>query len=601
MEIQHIGIENFKGVGKFQMTPAKVNVLIGENGTGKSSILQAIRYGITGNIPADPVAGGQEKGVVELKFPDIGTLRRTVSIGRKETRLNGKITTQKSIDELLEKRTGVSSATANLMTSAETLSGLSSGELSAYFIENNLLNVRVSVKTLLDFCSLSKAGEKLLREKISGDTVSLEEIDQIWNESKTYKKVLSKQLKEARIRSADREIEVKESAEEIERQFMDLMDQQSNLRTEQRNYENVCRKREKTLAEIRQKESQLGEVIPEPDENMLLQVGRELEHMEDEIQNLQGVIAAMKTNGNRLAMILSKLSSSACPISPKLKCETDKTAIKTDLNNEIDQMKKEYDRQKERLAALEKQRNELREKKRTLEEQAKKYQIQKILKEQIEYLRANIPEKPAKPSEEQLKEIAVQAEAINKKRTALIQKMTAEEYWELYREKSGEESAYEEIVHKLDPNRGIRKKILQNSLKPLEDYFNHELQRILPKYRVRLECEKGLSIKLLDGDKVYDASKSASSGERARIWFVLMDLINALSAYRILIFDYTDGMDAKSLINLLDMLSSKELQERYDHIFVSVIDYAEIKEYLTYKEELSVIRVRTENTIRAAA
>lgn len=179
--------------------------------------------------------------------------------------------------------------------------------------------------------------------------------------------------------------------------------------------------------------------------------------------------------------------------------------------------------------------------------------------------------------------------------------MTAEEYWELYHEKSEEESAYEEIVNKLDPNRGIRKKILQNSLKPLEDYFNHELQRILPKYQVRMECEKGLVIKLIDGDKVYDASKSASSGERARIWFVLMDLINALSAYRILIFDYTDGMDAKSLINLLDMLSSKELQDRYDHIFVSVIDYAEIKEYLKYKEELSVIQVRPENTIRAAA
>lgn len=383
MEIQHIGIENFKGVGTFQMTPGKVNILLGENGTGKSSILQAIRYGITGNIPSDPVAGGQEKGVVELKFPDIGILKRTVSSGRKEVRLNGKITTQKSIDELLEKRSGVSSATANLMTSAETLSGLSSGELSAYFIENNLLSVRVPVKTLLDFCSLSKKGEALLQEKISGVTISLEEIDRIWNESKTYKKVLSKQLKEARLRSADREIQVKESAEEIEKQFMDLMDQQSSLRTEQRNYESACCKREKTLGEIRQKESQLGEIIPKPDENTLPQLGKELEYIEDEIQNLRGVIAAMKINGNRLAMILSKLASSTCPISPKLKCETDKTAIKADLNNEISQMKKEYDNQKERLVTLEKQRNELCEKKRNLEEQVKSIRFKKSLKNRL--------------------------------------------------------------------------------------------------------------------------------------------------------------------------------------------------------------------------
>ena len=48
MKIGHIRITDFKGVRKFQMTPAKVNILVGANGTGKSSVLQAIRYGITG-------------------------------------------------------------------------------------------------------------------------------------------------------------------------------------------------------------------------------------------------------------------------------------------------------------------------------------------------------------------------------------------------------------------------------------------------------------------------------------------------------------------------------------------------------------------------
>ena len=127
------------------------------------------------------------------------------------------------------------------------------------------------------------------------------------------------------------------------------------------------------------------------------------------------------------------------------------------------------------------------------------------------------------------------------------------------------------------------------------------VRKILPKYKVRLDCSDGFRIELLDRDKVYDASKSASSGERARIWFVLMDLINALSSYRILVFDNTDGMDADALISFLDMLSSPDLQQRYDHIFVSVINYKEVIEYLTQKKEFSVIQIASDQLKEAAA
>lgn len=78
MKINHVRISNFKEARAFELTPAKVNVFIGPNGSGKTSILQALRYGLTGNSPQDAITGGAKKAVVDLTFPDIGTLTRTL-------------------------------------------------------------------------------------------------------------------------------------------------------------------------------------------------------------------------------------------------------------------------------------------------------------------------------------------------------------------------------------------------------------------------------------------------------------------------------------------------------------------------------------------
>ena len=261
----------------------------------------------------------------------------------------------------------------------------------------------------------------------------------------------------------------------------------------------------------------------------------------------------------------------------------------------------QYTKQKERVTELDRQKNEWYQTKNRLESQMRNYQVRKSLEEQIAYLREHMPEERKMPSAERIKEIAIQIEEMNKKRAAIIQNMTVEEHKLIVEEKKNQLNAYEELVRELDPRKGIRQKILERSLKPLEDYFNLSVRKILPKYKVRLDCSDGFRIELLDGDKVYDASKSASSGERARIWFVLMDLINALSSYRILVFDNTDGMDADALISFLDMLSSPDLQQRYDHIFVSVINYKEVIEYLTQKKEFSVIQIASDQLKEAAA
>ena len=174
MRIDKIGIANFKGAKKLVFRPAKVNILLGHNGSGKSSVLQAIRYGLTGAYPPDPISGKSDRAVVELALRDIGTLTRSFSRDKNEVRLNGTATTQKSIAEVFADRYGISAKTSELLTSSEALAQLSGSDLSSYLLGENIIPINVDLPTLLSFCTLSDKAKKALSEAFNPELIQYE-------------------------------------------------------------------------------------------------------------------------------------------------------------------------------------------------------------------------------------------------------------------------------------------------------------------------------------------------------------------------------------------------------------------------------------------
>lgn len=600
VKITNARITNFKKISNLEFRPGQVNVILGPNGTGKSSILQALRYGLTGNSPQDPIGCKADRAIVEMSFPDIGVLKRTLGFSKNEVRLNGKVTTQKSINDLFYRQTGATAETASLLTSAEVVSNLSSGDLSSYFMDNNLLNVAVNFDLLLSFCKLTEEGKAELQKHFGDQPFQMGDIDRVWNEAKARRKVLKQEVKEAEIRSKGNGNQIEESAEEIEIQLRELMKKQAELQAAKNNYEQVCQQRNKALHEIERIQKKIGVVLSPPDTSEFDKIDSEIGSLEEELTNLKGFLATVYETGVRVSNIIKELETPTCPISPKLICTTDKSPIRSELNDALLKARAEYSNQRNRITLLERKRNDLKQKRKVLESQITEFQNQEILRKQMEYLKGNLPEEPPKPSEE-IKEVTKRVELINNKRALIIQNLIAAEYSDLYRKKSKELAVYEEIVRELDPKNGIRQKVLEHSLKPLEEYFNNELVHLLPGYRVRLDCSNGFYIHISNGEREFDASKSASSGEKSRIWFILMDLINALTPYRILIYDNTDSMDSPSLSRLLNMLNSEEVRNRYDHIFLSMIDYDEVADKLEKMPEITVIRTGWSKQNKSAA
>src|SRR5580704_17439092 len=60
MRIDHIAIDNFRGLGKITWTPEQaISVIAGPNAVGKTSIFEAIRLAVCILAPADPNEGIQ--------------------------------------------------------------------------------------------------------------------------------------------------------------------------------------------------------------------------------------------------------------------------------------------------------------------------------------------------------------------------------------------------------------------------------------------------------------------------------------------------------------------------------------------------------------
>jgi DNA repair exonuclease SbcCD ATPase subunit len=72
MQIEKINIKNFKGIGNFEGDIHGKNVfLVGGNGTGKTSFIDAVWFGLTGkNAPREITKDGAKTGLIELDLGD---------------------------------------------------------------------------------------------------------------------------------------------------------------------------------------------------------------------------------------------------------------------------------------------------------------------------------------------------------------------------------------------------------------------------------------------------------------------------------------------------------------------------------------------------
>lgn len=585
MKIRKVTIKNFGGVQEMTLSPQHLNVLLGHCGTGKTSVLNAIHFALTGNAAADNIRYDSPSASVLLEFCDDSTLERTRTGSGTTVKYNGKKTTAKSLDEIMQNKLGASCAVYEAMCGVDYFEALSQKDMTALFL--SILPAKMNFDFLCDkLASHDLDSEKKAYLKARFDSYEsvfgLEELDDAYRyffQKRKEVKALVHSL-EAKA-NFDEKLLPKESKKDLEEQLYRIAKKEAEIAA----YHENMAAYEKSLKEHAHAKSRLESLktslksfdsTSKPDVSVLSSATKDKGSFERAIGKAQGFIATAKSNLGLFNRTLESLDKPVCPISEKLACSTDKSGLKNELIQLIAENRKvvkEYQDFMEQCKVQVKKREDIIQAyNQNLVSYTKKESLEKQIQEFV------LPEVRKKPEPIP----SIDFSAAKKELSQKIQVIAAYELFLMNKaeleEKKKELALAEYAVRVLDVKSGVRSQILAVVMKKFEDLCNDKAEAIQKDFRIKLECDEGIQVSVkTKKDGGFIPIHRASTGEFVIVAYLLMKIINEIMGTKYLIIDSLDKLDAAYTKSFIDLLSK---DDGYEHIFIGAVDHDDTKEIL---------------------
>lgn len=578
MKIKNLKISNFKGIEKYEIDEVQqLEVFLGDNGTGKTSILDAVRFLLTGKAPNNFVRNVEQPSFVEGEIGDVGVIQRGIKRGKSFCTLNGKSVTQKALAEFLSKVYAVSADTMGIATSSDVLREMFGGDFSKYLLTEGYMNMDIPQDDFFALCGFSETAQGYVEEELMGADVGIEDVNRMYA-------VFKEQLKQKKKDISDLEAQIKaydggvpEVAEEVIAQLVkDAQEKLVAAKSSVETYKRQSLAYQNGLESIKTLDAKIASISVRP-VNIELRQEKEKAIVEKRTAYITatGSVKTLQESIGSISDLIARLDTPICPISGKLVCTTDKTPIKNELimqmdktNSELTALLATVSDMKSSGQQLASEVKELLENERLAAERDKLVAQKKGLESALQ--------KPA-PVENMIEKCELEyREAIAER-----DKVVAYKYHCGLKEKL--ESAkmmadtYKEIVAKFEPKGAVAQAILSKAVDPLLDYCNEIADDIFIGKRLYFDVSNGFKVCLqnTDDEEVIVPFEGCSTGEKARMLLIVMNMINQLSGYNILILDNLDSLDKTSLEAVLRYIGS---DNSYDHIFVAGIGFTEIKD-----------------------
>lgn len=293
----------------------------------------------------------------------------------------------------------------------------------------------------------------------------------------------------------------------------------------------------------------------------------EIKNRRDVLQEVQSSIQVAEKDIAFMGKVLDALAKPVCPISNKLVCSTDKTGIRSELEASVEQKKEIAANGRVKKAGLEKGLSELEKKREAIARQERDYQTKLVYLEQYAKEKKVSLTEPVKPDLDLLAESRIRERMLKDELEAATKYARAQEAEKRSVRLREGVAIQQELVEHLSPKGGVRQKVLEYHIRPLQDYCNEKMRDVLPKYDMVLDTSDGFRVlfahKGIGGMINY---KSLSKEEQLRAAYVLMSMFNALNQFRILMLDNLDGLDDTSCQMLFELIE-RDLDD-YDHVFL---------------------------------
>ena len=556
---------NFRGKKKIDMKVVPgCNLLNGVNGFGKSSALNAIKFAFTGITPTDPIYGGESSASViwELEDDQGTVIERKLTLNEKgiqqKVLVNGKATTQVACEDFLKMKYG------------EKFFDVA--EIAMYPEKIEEMDSKALIKALLKIMPAKIKAEDIIKssDKLSPDVLmelemalpeecTLDYIAELYAEYCDKRKFLKKEISEIEILLKNIPATPLISKQEVEEKLAELAKLESSVllaEKQMREYKEAVQKNEKINSEIESLKRTLEKPIKPVDNELITKKKIQLDELNKLISSISQTLSVLRNNVSSTKKMLASLEGNKCPLSDKIICNTDKSALKQELNNTLIQTISEGTTLSDREKLYNQKKLKLEEEYEMLKSAKEAYLIQKANSEKIEILKNSIVPVPQKP------ELNVEPNQPTQKDALIRAKRDYEKIAELEEKKKLLEAKKEALnivnilVDMLSEKGSIRNSALKIGLKPINDILAMYSNAFNEGYSVRIEIDPEVKILCRTGiEKPEICISSLSTGEKAIFALFVADCLNKIAGFdEILIVDTLERLDVKNYKDLTSMI-----------------------------------------------
>lgn len=580
--ITKVFVSGFRGLSEERAYDLnKVTFIVGKNGTGKSTLVDALKSALTGELPDNAVNSGRKDMVVLLGFDNETVLGIESKDGKTIHRLMNKQTTKKVANEERERILRLAPETGEILLGKGNEIINSKPDVFAKVI-SSIIRVSMPAEKLMTQMDMD-ASQKELARSFLPEEVTFDSLEE------TVKKISSEYTDLNRKITALKgnvyaltETKPEMTMDEIEEERKSILERKAKRESyliQKKTFDLYMERLETKHKELEAaKTEQPKEEIYDTWKQISLQYS-------DSIAADQKNLALIEKNIVRIEDILGKIDTNQCPISCSLICTTDKTAVEGELKglllenmNQRKALQSRQDMLKQKLISA----NHEMEKARVSELAWLSYEH---IRKEYSLMCANIPEIMTEPESITEKDDSERLLYLDEQ----VRLNGNTEHGKTLKQELDSGESRLMLLSELKKEFGTKGKaynLILSILKvKLEDVINETSSMLGCGYEYRFSFEKGLNfLGRKVKDEVFFSVSAMSDGEKFLAQLLLLTAINRATGFGYILIDNIDSLDIENQEKVLRMATSEEFRKLYENILFAGVDHSDTMELLQYKE-----------------
>lgn len=601
--INTFNFQGLKGLQSFELD--KITALAQPNGSGKTSLINALRFGLTGNSPKGNMINiGEQSAAVKLILENGSNFSRQVFATKGKSAkyyISDKPTNATELSRFISSEMGgVDKKVAKFVSSGELLTSMTSQEFGELLL--SYLPETMTAETVIShYPSANEEQKKIIREYFLDKEFEISELKEFQkfikgrrdriNEAISNCRGALNLLGETAPKFTKEELEEKITAKTKERDV--LLAIQANLN----NYNQLLRQEQFRQQELERLDKELANLngVAHTEEELTL-ASELLTTTKNSATQIRVAIQALVSAKGDLDTAIENISKPVCPLSDKIVCTVDKRPVTKELEERRKGLIENYKTQREfyeqtlaNISEYEARYQQLvTENQQFILMQEKQQEKERLLAQKIE-----IPEKPEETNS--LERITQELQYLQSQMPIVENYSKKDTYLNNIEKLTKKLEDYQALYVAFSPKGEVKEKITSYYLEEFAEPCNEKAGKLFPGMKLKFITQDGVKV-LTDpnGSGEYLEFNSLSGGEQASVMFLLVSMLSSLSGMGIIILDELSVLDDNTFENLIRIL--KENSNEYDMCLIALVDHADMIKTLN-KHEIPILSVnKTEKT-----